>query len=47
MKPSPAQFVKNIKNYFFPAKPRWREKSLADGRLALKGILKANSLLGE
>jgi hypothetical protein len=30
---------------FFPAESRWREKALADGRQALKGILRAYRLL--
>ena len=36
---------KEYKELFFPAEERWREKALADGRQALKGILKAYGLL--
>jgi hypothetical protein len=38
---------KEYQELFFPAEERWREKALADGRQALKGILNAINLIGE
>ncbi len=38
---------KEYQELFFPAEERWREKALADGRQALKGILNAHNLIGE
>jgi len=42
-----AQFVrKEYMELFYPPEARWREKALADGRQAFKGILHAHNLIG-
>lgn len=38
---------KEYQELFFPAEEYWREKALADGQQALKGILQAHDLIGE
>ena len=35
-----------FRELYFPAEPRWREKALADGRQAFKGILSGHHLIG-